>query len=303
MNFIEYLKSHWIYVTICIIFIILSCFALTLFPSQTPQEAENQEIFILGITLNNWGIWLTIIATIIASIWALYQYNKSVIKKQQERASEIAKSFSDNLAFKCSIIYGVLENSDIAKLLELDKKNYDSFKVFNTNEIRSVYSNDNFIEKYKKVYNSSNLDKIYYRILNTRISSSSFQELNLENKEYTDSEARGLFILTNSEYPFHFDELVSGVLNELEYLCMNLSSQAADSKYVYQSLHQMFLRTIRLLCVEISMSNNKSYSDKYYTNLIYVYNEWTNLYMKDLEIEKKKKEKINKILNPKIKTV
>lgn len=103
--------------------------------------------------------------------------------------------------------------------------------------------------------------------------------------------------------PFLFDELISDVLNQLEYLCMFLSSQVAGSKYVYQSLHQVFLRTVRALAVEISITNNKSYSDKYYTNLISVYNEWKKLYLKDLLKERTLKDKIEKILNPKIKTV
>ena len=48
---------------------------------------------------------------------------------------------------------------------------------------------------------------------------------------------------------------------------------------------------------------NKDYSDKYYTNIIHVYNEWCTLRDMDLKNEKKKKEKVNKILNPKIKMV
>lgn len=96
---------------------------------------------------------------------------------------------------------------------------------------------------------------------------------------------------------------MSDVLNELEYLSMFLSSQAAGSKYVYQSLHQVFLRTVRALAVEISITNNSSYSDKYYTNLISVYNEWKNLYLRELLKEQNLKNKIEKILNPKIKTV
>ncbi len=124
-----------------------------------------------------------------------------------------------------------------------------------------------------------------------------------ENKQYSTEEARELFVLDNSDLPFKFNLLISNVLNELEYLCMNLSSQAAGSKYVYQSLHQVFLRTIRCLSVEIAISNNNYYSDKFYTNTIYVYNEWTNLYILNLQKENKLKSEVNDILNPKIKTV
>ena len=102
--------------------------------------------------------------------------------------------------------------------------------------------------------------------------------------------------------PVLFSQLVSLTLNELEYISMYIASQAAGSKYVYQSLHQIFLRTIKLLAPIIALQN-KDYSDKYYTNIIFVYNEWAELRQIGLKREKKNKEKANKILNPKIKTV
>lgn len=303
MNFIDFMKSHFIYLIICILFVILSGFLLLLFPIQNPTQIESQEITFFGISLNNWGIWITIIGAILASIWAVYEYTKATSIRQQEKASEIAKSFSQKLTTKCSIIYGVLENSELYNLLEIKSKNYDNFKIFNTNEIRIIYNDDNFIEKYKRTYTEAELDQIYYRILDTRISFNDFKTLTQHNKHYEENEAKSLFVLDNSYLPFHFSNLISDVLNELEYLCMSLSSQVAGSKYVYQSLHQVFLRTVRLLCVEIALSNRKSYSDKFYTNVIHVYNEWTKLYMKNLENEKKLRNKANNILNPKIKTV
>lgn len=269
----------------------------------TPVTVESQQIMICGISLENFSIWFTFVAIIVTAFWSTFQYNKSKLSKQQEKASEIAETFSNDLVTKCSIIYDVISNTELAEILELNKIGYDKFKVFNTNEIRTVYNDDDFISKFKKKFIDSNLDQIYYRRLDVRVSFNSFKELMEQNKQYSEKEARKLFVLNNSNFPFHFSTLISDVLNTLEYLCMSLSSQAAGSKYVYQSLHQTFLRTVRMLCVNISMSNTQHYSDKYYTNIIHVYNEWTALYLKDLSKENKQKNKANKILNPKIKTV
>lgn len=302
-NFCNYIIEHALCILVLILILVLSGIILVNLPVQTPEHVETQQLLILGITLENWITWYSGIGLIIGAFWAIFQYDKNKTQRQQEKASEIAKSFSDKLTTKCAIICSVIVNSEVFNLLELDKKNYDSFKVFNTNEIRLVYNDDNFIEKYKKAYLDSNLDQIYYRLLDARISFNSFRNLTESNKQYTEEEAKSLFILDNSYFPFHFNNLVSDVLNELEYLCMSLSSQAAGSKYVYQSLHQTFLRTVRLLCVHIAMSNNKTYSDKFYTNVIHVYNEWTNLYIQNLKKESKLSDKVNNILNPKIKTV
>ena len=296
-NWFEYIKEH-LFRTIVIVIVVFT--SITLFYQLS---ITNNDFKILGISLKNWIDWVSFCGLIVGAFWAIYQFDKNKTQKQQEKASEIAKSFSDELATKCSIIYGVLEHSEIYNLLELKEKNYDSFKVFNTNEIRAIYNDDNFIEKYKRTYLESDLEQIYYRILDSRITFNNFKDLTNRNKQYSEEEAKNLFILDNSYLPFHFSTLVSDVLNELEYLCMSLSSQAAGSKYVYQSLHQIFLRTVRLLCVQIALSNNKFYSDKYYTNVIHMYNKWTELYMQDLKKEKRLKSKVNNLLNPKIKTV
>ena len=129
-----------------------------------------QQIFIFGLSLDNCCTIFTIIGAIFAVTWAIHEYDKNAKLRQQEKASNIAKSFSDRLTIECSIICCVISNSEIFHLLELSTKKYDSFKVFNTNEIRNVYNDDNFIEKYKKIKKQSDLDQIYYRLLETRIS-------------------------------------------------------------------------------------------------------------------------------------
>ena len=59
---------------------------------------------------------------------------------------------------------------------------------------------------------------------------------------------------------------------------------------------------MRFLGVQISIANISS-TDKYYTNIIHVYNDWRNKYKKNLKLEEKRIKKSNEALNPKIKTV
>lgn len=271
---------------------------ISIFPSE-----EEQQILIFNISLSNWCTLITMLGVIIGAIWGLIQYDKRVKLRQQEKATIIAQSFSDKLTLKCMLICSVFENSPLGQLLELQEKDCFSFNNFNTSEIRQVYNDDNFPEKYNNIKKLSNLDLIYYNILESRISTTPLSDIVEKHTNYNTIQARKLFILDNEGLPFSFDYLISSVLNELEYLCMSLASQAAGSTFVYQSLHQVFLRTIRVLAVEIAISNNNYYSDKYYTNIIEVYNIWKSLYLKSLNSEKKVKKKIDKILNPKIKKV
>lgn len=135
------------------------------------------------------------------------------------------------------------------------------------------------------------------------LSNHSIKDLNkIYTKSYTNKEARELFILDNCNLPFDFTKLVTDVLNELEYICMYISSQSAGTYFIYQSLHQIFLKTVKVLAATIAHSN-KNYSDKYYTNIIYVYREWQNIRIKTEKKEQKNKLKAFKYLEPKIRRV
>lgn len=321
-NFTDFLKFIWnnlLSILLIILFIVVSCYLLTKTQIVNPEQFENQEILFFGITLSNWSTWLTYLALIVTAIWSIYQYHKTVLRKQQEKASEIAKQFSDNLLLKCEIINTIYKHSPLKDILGLDDLRYDLFSNFNLRELQKIYNKPNFESIYKELDSKIDFDNAYYFILEKRISITEPLNKKKENsnetnkkevKHYTTKEAQKLFILNNSNLPFHFKTLVDDVLNDLEQVCMNISSQAAGTNYIYQSLHQVFLRTVRTLAVEISLRNNKSHCEKYYTNVIDVYNQWTKLYEKNMNIEKRKKhkankyvDKIDKILSPKIRTV
>ncbi len=312
-----YMKSKY-FILILIFLLLVGCIFLC--KKEEPSAIESQQLKLFDITIENWAQWITLIALPYTAGWAIFQFKKSNYAKKQEKAVEIEREFSKSLIHKCGIINTVYTNSPLNDYLKFDEKNYDDFKFFNVDELRQIYNDDNFPSEYDKKSSelALELDEIYHSILLNHVTSyASTNEktlkvnLNLKNnsiesieeiKKESDNTLQNPFILQNKDYPYHFYELVSDVLNQLEYICMDISSKATDSNFIYQSLHQMFLRTVRTLAVEISIDNN-NFSDKYYTNIIHVYNSWTTRYIKDLKIEKRKKEKINKILNPKIKTV
>ncbi|NFZ21050.1 hypothetical protein G0X63_07470, partial [Staphylococcus aureus] len=76
------------------------------------------------------------------------------------------------------------------------------------------------------------------------------------------------------------------------------TNNIADSNTVYQSLHQIYLKTILSLYIDIS-STNKIGHEKFYVNLIEFYNEWNN---KKIKFKKKTEKRINKNRNSFLKT-
>lgn len=186
----------------------------------------------------------------------------------------------------------------------ISNKSFHDIVYKNNNEINSL------IEKIMlKKYNKDELENLKQKNLlkiefeKFYLANHSKEELyNIYVRTYTDEQAKDLFIQDNKDLPFKFISLISDVLNELEFICMYISSQSAGTNYIYQSLHQMFLRTVKMLAVTIA-NDNKNYTDKYYTNIIHVYKEWQKIREKNMKKEKKNKKKAFKYLDPKIKTV
>lgn len=85
-------------------------------------------------------------------------------------------------------------------------------------------------------------------------------------------------------YNGEFKKILCQTLNQLEYFCMYFNSGVADEETVYQSLHQSFLEMIKIVYFKIA-SGNKTGKDKYYTNIIKLYNKWSERYAQCIENE------------------
>ena len=286
-----------------VIILLIWIFLLPNLNSVTPpnEVLESQEIYILGISISNWSQWISIITILYTACWAIYQYKKSLQIKKQEKASNIAKEFSNSIVEDLSILNCVMQKSILSKYIpndEIDEK----LKYFNVKEIRKLYHNDDIVTEYKDLckINSKSLDNIYHLILysmDTYISEEELKEymLDLELQQKKWNEINEITKKVNK--PYHFLSFERKVLNKLEYLCMDISSNAADSTFIYQSLHQMFLRSMRNLYFEISIVNTDSV-DKLFTNIIYVYNEWKKMYKTSLRKERRLVKKQDEKSNP-----
>lgn len=274
INWFEYVKEHLLRIISIILIFGICCFLFTLFPRENILNDNfnivEQHIIIFGITLENWLTSLSIIGLIIGAIWAIYQFDKNVNRKQQEKASEIAQDFANNFIERFSIISKVLlKNNEMRKMLS--KIANGELKSFTRIEILDAVGDKNCFNKYSQIVKSKKTQNRYETIL---------------NKLYNEKEKEKF----NSCFPL----LVENTLNQLEAACINISSNAAGSEYIYNSLHQSFLQFVEVLSIKIS-TNNRNNVDKYYTHIIQVYNMWNNQKIKDIEKFKKTQKKIQKM--------
>lgn len=276
-NTIEFFK-YILKKIICIVFVLGTVaaiiFLLLHFSNiENPNEVESQQIYIKNISLDNWGTIITIAGLLITAIWSMYQYTKSRAIRQQEKASEIAQIFSNNLIEKTGLISDVLmQNREIQKMVH-KINNSGKLSQFTTLEIQNILNDTKCFDKFNKIIKSKRTQSRYNDLLSTR---------------YNESE--------KSNFNSYFPLLVENTLNQLEAICINISSEAAGSQFIYDSLHQTFLYTVEVLSIKIS-SNNNNNVDKYYTNIIDVYNMWNIQKEKDIKKLKKTQKKIDRLSN------
>lgn len=274
INFAKYIWERIICIILVLVFItIITIIFFSNSVILTPENVESQQILFSGISLENLGVWFTSIALIATALWSMYQYTKNKISKQQEKASEIAQDFSNTLIEKMGIISDVLmPNHEIQKMVTKIVKS-KKLNQFTTLEIRNILEDEKCFEKCDKIIHSKRTQGRYNEILKER---------------YNDIE--------QNRFDSYFPLLVENTLNHLEAICINISSQAAGSQFIYDSLHQSFLRTVEILSIKIS-SNNHNNVDKYFTNIIQVYDMWNKQKTKDIRKLRKTQSKIDKLNN------
>ena len=96
-----------------------------------------------------------------------------------------------------------------------------------------------------------------------------------------------------------FNSVRMALLNTMEWIAMTLNTKVADELVIYQSLHQIFLRYIRLEYPLIASSNcDTNACDQYYTNIITLYKLWASRSLeshhKDQELVKKEEELVRR---------
>jgi hypothetical protein len=215
------------------------------------------------------------------------QKEKDYDYKKKEKAIEMAIIFQEMLR-DISYIVNILERTKIKEIYH-DKIKFNELKKFDYDELL-----DKFGEKtVKEVKNIDMMEGVSIEeIANTYIGFNYADENFLKLCDNQETKKISTLVIND------FLEKKATVLNKLEWFSMNFTSGLADESVVYQSLHQVYLSSVKLFHFEISARNREGSKDKYYCNIIELYNEWSNHYEDALEHEEKaQKEFENRINN------
>lgn len=219
----------------------------------------------MGIQIIGW------IATILISVAGAYlvtrneimnskeQYYQSNCKDEISKAVELAEYYQREILTPISII-NFINNSENMKNDGIGKIPISSGEElsFTFNEAKK-YINESLIMKYSHVTDEG-IDKMRANI----------SRLMPERKDQVAPQTR-------EEAERIYDSVWLSVLNKLEFWCMYFNRGIADEEVVYSCLHQTFLSGVQSLYFNIASKNKGNPKDKYYENIIQMFNRWNKI--------------------------
>lgn len=235
------------------------------------------------------------LATTSMVVFAAYQcvmlkkdYNLKNDKEERAKAIELSRFYADGiLSNNINYLFFVFSKTGIDKLLSNLK--YNQLKEFDDKELKELIDDktiDDINNKLKNIdinilalaklthieHCSNAALKEYYTFLKSN--SEAEQEVAASNNSQSPHPVMAVHTL---KYSGEFETISTNTLNQLEYFCMSFNNGIADEEIVYQSLHQSFLGLVKLLYFIIAQ-HNISGKDKYYTNIIALFNKWASRY-------------------------
>lgn len=248
---------------------------------------SNNALTILSQCSNICLAVVTIISVIV--LFITYQYSRR--KASIEKACELARIYAQEIIPKFCFIMQVLTHSGIYEKI---KKAFpvQEIEMFNVKEMEMLCKKNGVsYSEIDRMFLSINPQAIYESKLETIINGKAIKEL--EDYYLLPSEDASKVKYNNYALNADFVQTLGELQNLLEWFSMNFTRKLADEKIVYQSLHQTFLANVHFLYFTIS-KNNKTNSDKYFTNIILLFNAWENRLKKEKKKEDQAEMKIYK---------
>jgi len=246
--------------------------------------------------------WLSHMATIVmaivaivAALYAAFQYSFGKKNARISRACELADYFANNIIWRIVLIPHIVPNSHVKKIKWKDNL------LFNKSEALRFIDEFKLLEDGKKPESLLAFNANF--VLNARLYSPKLSAVvvlpSLTVPEFKDESARKEWNKKVSEdingvAMNQINAFVMGLLNDLEWFCMNINSRVADGTVIYQSLHSTFLSTIQTMYFFISFINVNGPADKYYTNIMKLYNKWCKDAKKRADVHQRRIDKVEK---------
>lgn len=229
------------------------------------------------------------LATSVAAIVALIELarnirisNKNAKRDAINQAVEIAKIYQSSIIDKMTFLLTIYQSIEFDKYMR--KLLPDISYKFNTEEAHKVMGDACFKEQ------ENYIQKIDMTAVN--VARQKFEECINGLEEGQNDKLKQ--VLNQASARITVIDVRGDLLNTLEWIAMLINTGVADESVIYPSLHQTFLPYIRMEYLTISNLNSENNdADKYYTNIIELYEKWTKKREASKNREREAEEKLS----------
>lgn len=202
-------------------------------------------------------------------------YFVNLIQNEFQVISDIYRKARICDLYKC-IEYGELVHFDKYEMIKLLNHEVDEIKILYCKNINDNYSIlwDTYINHKIHELSEEKINKYSFFNQNCWNEKRIIENKSKLNEDISDEQLKIDLNISKKELRHFYSINRRDLLNKLEYFSMYFTCNLADEKMVYQSLHQIYLSIVKELYGWIVMANDTNGKDRYYTNIIKLYNIW-----------------------------
>jgi len=199
-----------------------------------------------------------------------------------EKALEMAKYYEEEILTDLSLISAIINHYPPISALT-NRVAIERAKLFNADESKLFFSEGERNQLEAFFMRSDGVDIAVIRPL-----------FDLYGRPFSAAP-----VLDEVKVKFEMSKLIIRFLNKLEYFSMAFHQKVADDDVVYQSLHQTFIKIMKLLYFPIAYHNTEAY-DRMFTNAIILFNAWRERLINEQAKQQKAKEQLEPVPPQKI---
>lgn len=263
-------------VTTCIIVIsilLMISSSLLFFKFQKEQNVYVELLYYITQIISS----IFVISGVVIAIWQYYlscmDSNRNIDVICVQKAIDLSEYYKDNILAYIAAMEYIFDNSGISEIFsKIDKSNIEHFdqkELF-------IYIKDEDRDKLKKIQNTVKFSEVI-------ANANAIYNLGLNDELIKLCRKHDCTKFEQKQISTFLGKLITKILNNMEYFSMHFTHNVADETVVYKSLHQTYIKLVKMLYYHIAIKNPLSTTTKYFTNIIELYKIWNDRAINDEE--------------------
>lgn len=218
-----------------------------------------------AVNISIWSDIMTILISLGAASYAILQYLSIRRVERQKKSAEILHSYAKHLMHHVAVIYKMFKDDEriFAIINKIDRGEPLQFTR----------------DELAKFPLSVNEQRSYENFLRLQVATMKTKQNKKPSENKDDTVLYVNFlpkdIVDNLPENYSLASYMTITLNDLEQLCMEIESGAADDSYLYGSLHQTFIPFVHSAAMLIQTLNIRSIdNENYYPYVSRLYRRW-----------------------------